>query len=165
MRKCAVVIGCLAVIFAATGCGGKGTPADSAHAPAAAVDGVYDGEFFTMTLASGWEAAPQTRGSVTVVPKDAWVPKLSFDFEDKGDAPGTAEEAVEAIIARFEGSPMESTEIGGVEFKTTTYIFAGSTLTTHVAFRQGTKISISIEHDDAGDNPDIQTMLDSVSPK
>jgi len=163
-----MIVGCLALVFAATGCGDKsgdeGTWAESARVPAAAEDAAYDGKYFSMTVASGWVSEPQNGGRVIFLPKDGWIPKIGFDFEDMGDGPGTAEEAVKAIIARFDGSPMESTEIGGVEFKTTTYKFAGSTLTTHIAFRKGTKINITIEDDDAED-PDIRAMLGSVAFK
>jgi len=162
-------IGCLVVIFAAVACGGgngeKGTVAEPGATPAAAKGAAYDCEYFTMTVASGWEASPENMGMVNILPKGQSSPGLYFKFEGKGNAVGTAEASIESMITRYEGSPMESTTVGGVEFKTTTYVYGGSAQTMHVAFREGTKITITIEGRDGKDNPDIQAMLGSVSFK
>jgi hypothetical protein len=69
------------------------------------------------------------------------------------------------MIADYGGSPMETTLIAGTEFKTTTYSYSGMTQTMHVAFRNGTKITITIEGAGAKENPDIKAMLASVALK
>ena len=166
MRKFSTIIMCLALTAAVTACGGQkaeeGAAAEPAKAKAAAKGTPYECDDFTMTVSEGWQASPQTSGMVNVMPQGRYSPGLYFKFEGSGNAVGTAEESIESMITRYEGSPMESTTIGNVEFKSTTYTYGGANQTMHVAFREGTKITITIEGADAKDNPDIKTMLASV---
>ncbi len=60
---------------------------------------------------------------------------------------------------------MESAAIGGVEFKFTTYVYSGMTQTMYVAFRNGTKITVTTEGPGAKDLPEIKAMLSSVQFK
>ncbi|MBN1273362.1 MAG: hypothetical protein JXB26_13930 [Candidatus Aminicenantes bacterium] len=171
MKKSAIFILCLALIVTMIGCGGKtseeATPAKETKADEtkAAQGKTYECEDFTMTLASDWEASPQTMGMVNVLPKGKTSPGLYFKFEGKGNAVGTAETSINTMINNYNGSPMESATIGNVEFKSTTYAYSGMTQTMCVAFREGTKITITLEGVGAKDNPDIKTMLSTVNFK
>jgi hypothetical protein len=162
-----------AVIITLVFCGGEKAAKQTdtaADVPAAAeqpsAEGTaYDCQYFSLTLAEGWEASPLNMGMVNVLPKGKTSPGLYFKFEGNGNAAGTAEASIESMIKNYGGSPMESTTIAGVEFKTTTYAYSGMTQTMHVAFRDGTKITITIEGAGAKDNPDIQAMLASLKLK
>lgn len=160
-----VVLG-LAVLVA---CGGEkavtGTAGGTAETAAPAGETV-DNELLAMTLADGWKAGPVTRGMVNVLPADGRTsPGLYFKFEGHGNAAGTAEASIQSMIDNYNGSPMLGTMIAGIPFKTTTYTFSKSVQTMHVAFREGTKITITIEGEGAKDNPDIQAMLNSLKIK
>ena len=125
----------------------------------------YDCKDFTMTLAAGWDASPETFGMVNVLPKGKISPGLYFKFEGNGHAAGTAEEAIHSVVKNYGGSPMTSSVIAGLEFKTTTYVYEKMHQTMHVAYRNGTKITITLEGVGAADNPGIQAMLKSVKLK
>jgi hypothetical protein len=122
----------------------------------------YDCTYFAMAVADGWEAGPLTFGMVNVLPRGKVSPGLYFKFEGDGNAAGTAEGSIETMVKKYGGSAMEDTMIAGGGFKTTTYSYSGMTQTMHVAFRNGTKVTITIEGKDAKDNPDIQAMLKSL---
>jgi hypothetical protein len=172
MRKISVALVCLAVMVAMTGCGGGKTADQPTSAGAepqpkkpAPAGKPYDCQYFSFTVAEGWEAGPLTFGMVNVLPKGQASPGLYFKFEGDGNAVGTAEQSINTMIADYGGSPMETTLIAGTEFKTTTYSYSGMTQTMHVAFRNGTKITITIEGAGAKENPDIKAMLASVALK
>jgi hypothetical protein len=175
MKKTFSFMLCLGLVLLISACGGKKAGEETAGAPAgvspqpaktesapAAQGTPYDCRYFTMTLAADWEASPENMGMVNVLPKGKISPGLYFKFEGDGNAAGTAEASIETMIAKYDGSPMESAEIGGVEFKTTTYAFSGMTQTIYVAFREGTKITITIEGTEGKDNAAIKEMLASV---
>jgi hypothetical protein len=177
MKKATVLVLCLGLIVLASACGKKaeegtaGTPAGVSPQPAktetaAAVPGTpYDCRHFAMTVATGWEASPEKMGMVNVLPQGKLSPGLYFKFEGDGNAAGAAEASINTMIADYGGSSMESAEIGGVEFKTTTYSYSGMTQTMYVAFRNGTKITVTIEGEGAKDNADIKAMLATVQFK
>lgn len=173
MKSSIAVILSVAAIMSLAGCGGEkaAEPTDAAAAAPAAAEqpaaggAAYDCDKFSLTLADGWEASPLSMGMVNVLPKGKTSPGLYFKFEGDGNAAGTAEASIQTMISGYGGSPMESTTIAGVEFKTTTYAFSGSTQTMHVAFRNGTKVTITIEGAGAKDNPDIKAMLASLKLK
>jgi len=168
----AVLLSIFAIISLA-GCGGEkaaepaGAAAETAAASAqpAAKGAAYDCKYFSLTLADGWEASPLNLGMVNVLPKGKMSPGLYFKFEGDGNAAGTAEGSINAMITNYGGSPMASTTIAGVEFKTTTYAYSGMTQTMHVAYVKGTKVTITIEGAGAKDNPDIKAMLAGLSLK
>ncbi|MBN2345655.1 MAG: hypothetical protein JXO51_04630 [Candidatus Aminicenantes bacterium] len=139
--------------------GDKGTPAGAAGNGA---DEIYECEHFSMTVADGWEAGPLTFGMVNVLPKGKVSPGLYFKFEGDGNAAGSAEASIASMIQNYGGSPMEDASIAGTVFKTTTYTYGGMTQTMHVAFREGTKVTITIEGQEAKSDPGIQAMLKSV---
>jgi hypothetical protein len=164
----------LTSMFILPACGGdKGATGQAAGSAAAAVPTEtaamagtgYDCKYFTMKVAEGWDAGPLTFGMVNVLPKGKVSPGLYFKFEGDGNAAGTAEASIRSMIQNYGGSPMEDTSIAGVGFKTTTYNYSGMTQTMHVAFRNGSKITITIEGANAKDNPDIRAMLGTVSLK
>jgi hypothetical protein len=168
MKNKARILAFLAVLAASLSCGDKAggteggnSAAAKANIPAAA-GRVYDCKYFTMTVAQGWEAGPLTFGMVNVLPKGKVSPGLYFKFEGDGNAAGTAEASIHSMIQGYGGSPMEDTAIAGIAFKTATYTYNGMTQTMHVAFRNGTKITITIEGASARDNPDIQAMLGTL---
>jgi hypothetical protein len=66
------------------------------------------------------------------------------------------------MIKNYNGTPMAERSIAGTVFKTTTYNYSGMTQAQYVAFRNGTKITITIEGANAGNDPGIQSMLASV---
>jgi hypothetical protein len=168
----AVLLSAAAIVLL-VGCGGEkaAEPAGRTAAPAAeaarpaAKGAPYDCRDFSLTLAEGWEASPLNMGMVNVLPKGKVSPGLYFKFEGDGNAVGTAEASIQSMISGYGGSPMESTTIAGVEFKTTTYSYSGMTQTMHVAFRDGTKITITIEGAGGKDNADIKAMLATLSLK
>jgi hypothetical protein len=125
----------------------------------------YDCQKFSLTLAKGWTASPLAIGMVNVLPEGKVSPGLYFKFEGDGNAAGTAEESISKMIKDYKGSPMASTTIDGVEFKSTTYTYNRLVQTMHVAFRNGTKVTITTEGEGAKDNPDIQAMLAGVKFK
>jgi hypothetical protein len=125
----------------------------------------YDCTYFTMSVAEGWEAGPLTFGMVNILPKGKVSPGLYFKFEGNGNAAGTAEDSIGTMIRNYGGSPMEESSIAGIGFKTTTYTYSGMTQTMHVAFRKGTKITITIEGIAAKDDPGIMAMIASVKLK
>ena len=173
MRKSATILTILTLSLALFSCGQKAgepaAPPDSGAAvkteSSAPADAAYDCQYFGLSLASGWEASPEKFGMVNVLPKGQVSPGLYFKFEGAGNALGTAEASIESMIRNYGGSPMESTTIAGVEFKTTTYTYQNMTQTMHVAFRSGTKVTITIEGVGAKDNPDIKSMLATFAVK
>jgi hypothetical protein len=166
VKKLSSLIVCLALIGAVAACGGKkGEDTAVAQAPQAAAGTTYDCADFTMTVASGWQASPENLGMVNVLPAGKISPGLYFKFEGSGNAVGTAEESINTMIANYGGSPMESVTIGGVEFKATTYAYSGMTQTMFVAFRNGTKITITTEGPGARDLPEFKAMISSVQFK
>jgi hypothetical protein len=134
---------------------------ESAPAPGQA----YDCKYFTLTVAQGWEAGPLTYGMVNVLPRGKVSPGLYFKFEGDGNAAGTAEASIAGMIKNYNGAPMTDSSIAGTVFKTTTYIYSGMTQTMHVAFRNGTKVTITIEGVNGKDNADIKAMLATVAFK
>lgn len=169
MKKPSSLIVCLALIAVVAACGGKkgeetaaGAPAETPKAPAGQA---YDCADFAMTLAPGWQASPENMGMVNVLPNGKVSPGLYFKFEGSGNAVGTAEQSIGSMIANYNGSPMETAVIGGVEFKVTTYAYGGMTQTMYVAFRNGTKITITTEGAGAKDLPEIKAMISSVQFK
>jgi hypothetical protein len=171
MKKTAAILVFLTAMTLLLACGGeKGAadePAGSAgtiakNESAAPTGKAYDCKYFTMTLAEGWNAGPLTFGMAIVLPKGKVSPGLYFKFEGDGNAAGTAEGSINSMIQNYGGSPMENTAIAGTGFKTTTYTFSGTTQTMHVAYRNGTKITITIEGVNANDNADIKAMLGTM---
>jgi hypothetical protein len=156
-----------------TGCTQKeATPGVASPAPARDAKSVpstgkpYDCDKFSLTLTEGWAASPlSSMGMVNLLPKGKQSPGLYFKFEGDGNAVGTAEESITTMIRDYNGSSMESKVIGGIEFKTTSYTSNGSEQTMLVAYRDGTKITITIEGAGGKDNADIQAMLGSVAIK
>jgi len=174
MKKTIVFPVSLLTIMILFSCGGDtakaGEPAGSTAAVAKnettpAAGKTYDCMYFTMTLADGWQAGPLTFGMVNVLPKGKSSPGLYFKFEGDGNAAGTAETSINTMIQNYGGSPLEDTSIAGTGFKTTTYTTSGMTQTMHVAYRNGTKITITIEGVNAKDNADIQSMLGTIALK
>ncbi len=161
----------MAVLFS---CGGDKSTAGAAAGPVVATakeeiappaGQAYDCKYFTMTVAQGWEAGPLTFGMVNVLPMGKVSPSLYFKFEGDGNAAGTAEASIENMIKNYNGVPMTDGSIAGTVFKSTTYTYSGMTQTMHVAFRNGTKITITIEGVSGKDNPDIKAMLATVALK
>ncbi len=163
-----VFMAALALMLACGGDGGTVSPparetsAASQNERAAPASQAFDCKHFTMTVAEGWQAGPLTFGMVNVLPRGKISPGLYFKFEGDGNAAGTAEASIQSMIRQYGGTPMTSTLIAGAGFKTTTYTYSGMTQTMHVAFRNGTKISITIEGKEAKDDPAIRAMLGSV---
>jgi len=143
--------------------GAAGAAAQKEVVPAAGT--AYTCKYFTMTVAAGWEAGPLTFGMVNVLPRGKVSPGLYFKFEGDGNAAGTAEASIASMIKNYNGSPLEETTLAGTIFKTTTYSYSGMTQTMHVAFRGGTKVTITIEGANGRENPDIRAMLASVAFK
>lgn len=161
----------LIMTLALFSCGGqKATQAVDSSDPGAAekkesaapAGAAYDCKYFGLTLASGWDGTAEKFGMAMVLPKGQVSPGLYFKFEGDGNAAGTAEASINTMIQNYGGSPMESTTIAGIEFKTTTYPYSGMQQTMYVAYRNGTKITITIEGVGAKDNPDIKAMLATV---
>jgi hypothetical protein len=171
-----LLIGLLALYatMALVACGEKAvdasTSSDAGSGQTAATPQVpggtpYDCQKFSLTLAKGWTASPLNLGMVNVLPEGKVSPGLYFKFEGEGNAAGTAEESITKMVKDYKGSPMESTTIDGVEFKSTTYTYNRLVQTMHIAFRNGTKVTITIEGEGAKDNADIKAMLASVKFK
>ena len=174
MKKTMAVLGFLMFMAVLFSCGGDKGAVGGAAGPADAVaksevappaGKAYDCKYFTMTLAEGWDAGPLTFGMVNVLPKGKVSPGLYFKFEGDGNAAGTAEASIESMIKNYNGAPMTESSIAGTAFKTTTYSYSGMTQTMHVAYRNGTKITITIEGVGARDNSDIKAMLGTVALK
>jgi hypothetical protein len=167
MKKTMAALIFLVLMAVLVCCGGEkgaaGTAGKKEAAPA--VGTAYDCNYFSMTVAQGWEAGPLTLGMVNVLPKGKVSPGLYFKFEGDGNALGTAEASIDSMIKDYNGSPMADSTIAGIPFKTTTYSYSGMTQTMYVAFRSGTKVTITIEGANGKDNPDIQAMLASVAFK
>jgi len=170
MRLIVTLLLCTALTLALFSCGGQkaeetagptpsGAPAEKEQAMPQGAP--YDCKYFSLTLAEGWAATTEKFGMVNILPTGKISPGLYFKFEGEGNAAGTAEASIASMIQTYGGSPVETTTIAGVEFKTTTYTYSGMEQTMHVAFRQGTKITITIEGLKAKDNPDIKAMLSS----
>ncbi len=115
-----------------------------------------------MFAASGWQASPENLGVVNVFPTDKNSPGLHFKFEGNGNAAGTAEGAIISMISGYNGSPMRSATIDGVEFKTMTYTHGGRTQPVHAAFRNVTRITITMEGVGAKDLSKIKAVLPTV---
>ena len=164
MKKVMAILVFLSAMMLLLACGGdKAAAVTVAKNENAVLAGkTYDCKYFTMTLVEGWDAGPLTFGMVNVLPKGKVSPGLYFKFEGDGNATGTAEGSINLMIQNYGGSPMENTTIAGTGFKTTTYTYSGMTQTMHVAYRNGTKITITIEGTNAKDNADIQSMLGTV---
>jgi hypothetical protein len=155
MKKRALVLLSLAILILSPACG---------NAKSAAGED-YNCKYFTIKVAEGWTAGPLTFGMVNVLPKGKVSPGLYFKFEGDGNAAGTAEGSIGSMIQNYGGSPMTETTIAGTAFKSTTYSYSGMTQTMHVVFRNGTKITITIEGANGKDNLDIKAMLASLKLK
>jgi hypothetical protein len=149
MKKTAAALVFLTFMAVWFSCGGDKGAARKEIAPAAGK--AYDCKYFTMTVAEGWEAGPLTFGMVNVLPRGKVSPGLYFKFEGDGNSAGTAEASIAAMIKNYNGTPMAERSIAGTVFKTTTYNYSGMT-----------KITITIEGANAGNDPGIQSMLASV---
>lgn len=174
MKKIIALAVCFIAIAALVSCG-ESKPAETAEkteTPAtqststentgdAAMGDAYDCKYFTMTVADGWEAGPEQLGMVNVLPKGKISPGLYFKFEGPYTT-GTSEDSINAMIKDYNGTPMESTTIAGVEFKTTTYVFRNMFQVMHIAQRGGTKVTITLEGEGVRDLPEIKSMLESV---
>lgn len=170
MKKIIALVVCFIAIAALVSCG-ESKPTETAekiepttqgtNTGDAATGNAYDCKYFTMTVADGWEAGPETFGMVNVLPKGKTSPGLYFKFEGP-DMAGTAEESIDGMIKTYNGTPMESTTIAGIEFKTTTYTYSNMFQVMHVAYRNGTKITITLEGEGVRDLPEIKSMLESV---
>jgi hypothetical protein len=167
MKKIAATLVCLTMMLLLPACGNeKGTAAaDKGNATPAASGKLYDCTYFTIKVAEGWDAGPLTFGMVNVLPKGKVSPGLYFKFEGDGNAAGTAEASIGSMIQNYGGSPMTETAVAGTAFKSTTYSYSGMIQTMHVAFRNGTKITVTIEGVNGKDNPDIKAMLASLTLK
>ncbi|MCX6557715.1 MAG: hypothetical protein NTW95_09855 [Candidatus Aminicenantes bacterium] len=174
MKKTAATLICVAAMVLLPACGSNngaaGEPANPAAAAAknenAPLTGeAYDCTYFTITVVEGWVAGPLTFGMVNVLPKGKVSPGLYFKFEGDGNAAGTAEGSIGSMIQNYGGSPMSETTVAGTAFKSTTYSYSGMTQTMHVAYGNGTKITITIEGENGKDNPDIKAMLASLKLK
>ena len=170
MTKTAIALVSLTLMVLLSACGDKSASAQPAVASGKSetptpAGKAYDCTYFSMNVAEGWEAGPLTFGMVNVLPKGKVSPGLYFKFEGDGHAAGTVEDSIGSMIQNYGGSPMEDTSIAGTGFKTTTYTFSGMTQTMYVAYRNGTKITITIEGPQAKDDPAIQTMIASVKLK
>ncbi len=162
-RKIAYLLTITTLVVMASCGGDTGTTGQPPDATPAGKN--YDCPYFRLILAAGWDAGPATSGMVTILPKGQVSPGLYFKFEGNGNAAGTAAASINSMILNYGGSSMIDTIIGGIGFKTTTYIYSGMTQTMHVAFRNGTKITITIEGAGATDNPAIRSMLGTVAFK
>lgn len=168
MQKSILFIACFSLMILMVACGGEKAaeaPAETIAAPTqtpAPVAADVDNRYFSLKLADGWKAGPLTSGMVNILPQGKYSPGLYFKFEGDGNAMGTAEASIQAMIGEYSGSPMEDVMIAGTTFKSTTYTYGGSPQTMHVAFRDGTKVTITIEGKDGKDNPDIQAMLKTL---
>ncbi len=165
MNKKMILMVFLTVLILLPACGGDKSSTATAvdRETTAPADKVFECKYFTMNLVKGWDAGPMTFGMVNVLPKGKVSPGLYFKFEGDGNAAGTAEGSINSMIENYGGSPMEDTAIAATAFKTTTYAYRGMTQTMHVAFRNGTKITITIEGPQAKENPDIQSMLKTLA--
>jgi hypothetical protein len=174
MKKIIALAVCFIAIVALVSCGeSKPTETDMKNETPAtqststentgdvAMGNTYDCKYFTMTLADDWEAGPETFGMVNVLPKGKISPGLYFKFEGPNTA-GTAEESIIGMIKTYNGTPMESTTIAGMEFMTTTYTYSNMFQVMHVAYRDSTKITITLEGEGVRDLPEIKAMLESV---
>lgn len=170
MKKSVLLIACFSLMILMVACGGEKAveaPAENSVAPTQAsapspIIPDVDNRYFSLKLAEGWKAGPLTSGMVNILPQGKYSPGLYFKFEGDGNAAGTAEASIKAMISEYSGSPMEDAVFAGTTFKSTTYTYGGSPQTMHVAFRDGTKVTITIEGKDGKDNPDIQAMLKTL---
>jgi hypothetical protein len=171
MKKTAICLMLLALLLS---CGGdKASAGETTGAAPAVVEnkgaapggGAYGCKYFTMTVSQGWQAGPLTFGMVNVLPVGKVSPGLYFKFEGDGNAAGTAEASINIMIRNYHGSPGEDTVIAGTVFKTTTYNYNGMTQTMNIAFRNGTKITLTIEGVNGKDDPDIKAMLGTLAFK
>ena len=162
MKKSVAILVFLTVMMVLLSCGKDKAGSVAKNESVVFTGKAYDCKHFTMTVAEGWEAGPLTFGMVNVLPKGKISPGLYFKFEGDGNAAGTAESSINSMIQNYGGSPMADTTIAGTGFKITTYTYSGMTQTMHVAYRNGTKITITIEGENAKDNADIKAMLGTV---
>lgn len=173
MKKIIALVVCFIAIAALVSCS-ESKPTETAEKTEPAAQGTsaentgdavtgnaYDCKYFTMSVADGWEAGPETFGMVNVLPRGKTSPGLYFKFEGP-DMAGTAEESIDGMIKTYNGTPMESTTIAGIEFKTTTYTYSNMFQVMHVAYRNGTKTTITLEGEGVRDLPEIKSMLESV---
>lgn len=175
MKKIIALVVCFIAMAAFVSCGESklNETAENTQTPATqgtsventgdvAMGNAYDCKYFTMTVADGWEAGPETYGMVNVLPKGKTSPGLYFKFEGDGNAAGTAEESIEYMIKTYNGTPMETKFIVAEEFKTTSYTYNNLHQVMYVAYRNGTKITITLEGEGVEDLPEIKSMLESV---
>jgi len=162
MKKRELVLVSLTIMILLSACGNDKGAAAAENAIPVASGKPFDCNYFTMTVAEGWEAGPLTFGMVNVLPKGEVSPGLYFKFEGDGNAAGTAEGSIRSMIQNYGGSPLTDTTIAGIGFKTTTYSYSGMTQTMHVAYRNGSKITITLEGVNAKDNPEIKAMLTTL---
>ena len=170
MKKVLALTLCLIAVLAAASCGGgnasekKETQSETANnQTSVAMGSDYDCKYFSMKIAQGWEAGPETYGMVNVLPKGQVSPGLYFKFEP--NSLGTAEQSIENMIKDYKGSPMKNVVIAGAQFAATTYTYNNSPQTMYVAYYNGAKVTITIEGERAQDIPVFKAMLDTLELK
>jgi len=162
------LIACLCLVFVLAACAKKAEKKTASGAPAEPVKKknavVMAGEYicpdFNLTIAAGWAATLETDGKVDVLPTDEEGPGLHFLFENA--AGGTADEAINAVIAAEKGSPMKTAVLNGIEFKTTSFSKQGTKQTVYIAYRDGRKITITAAGKGGKIERDLAAMLSTV---
>jgi hypothetical protein len=168
MKKMRIASLCLALIMVSASCAKKAEKTTASGAPAepprtknaVVMAGEYICPDFNLTIAAGWTATLETDGKVEVLPVDEPGPGLYFRFER--NAAGTAEEAINAVIAAEKGSPMGTAVLNGVEFKTSSLSGGGAKRTVYIAYRDGVKITITAVGKGEKIERDLKEMLSTV---
>ncbi len=114
---------------------------------------------FTIQVLDGWEKKDIPNGvqvsneQGTVLQIQAFANNIS-EKENK--------EALQDLADRYEGTPLEETELLGMTFYRTTYKAYGKEMTFYSGMQRGEQVKIQVSGSSYRSNQDIKTMLESV---
>jgi hypothetical protein len=129
-------------------------------APTADPSLAVETEAFSLTMAPGWTKM-DIPGGVQIY-KGNDLLEISLYGSNMSEGDDTA--AIESFIKLYNGTPMETAELWGFQFKKTTCAYNGLNQTLMTCILDGKQLKVQTGTKEAS-NPDITAMIDSVKLK
>ncbi len=114
---------------------------------------------FTIEVLDGWEKIDIPNGIQVSNPGGTVLQIQAFanNISEKENR-----DALKDLANRYEGTPLEETELLGMKFYRTTYKAYGKEMTFYSGMRHGEQIKIQVSGSSYRNNEDIKQMLESV---